>query len=219
MASSISATHLAISVRLVSRISFAVIMADFKEFAMVVVQRNEVSRSRLAYWLTIVLSAIVLAAVAVNFSGVPELAQLGLVIVAAMAALAILLSFIQLYTIPKRSQVLLFQKDDAMVVATNAIHEGFKLRFLRDILGENVGSFSDEDRVRWRSLEADGFYASLNIRGARKLILLRLCTMIFDDVFLVDPSGRWEHHDCSSTSEPSFSKREMPPLNRWKSSP
>ena len=186
---------------------------------MVVVQRNEISRTRLSHGLTIVLSVIVLAGVAVSFSGRPELAQLGLVVVAAIAVLAILLSFIQLYTIPKRSQVLLFQRDDATVVATNAIHEGFKLRFLRDIFGENVSLFSDDERARWRSLEADGFYASLMVHGIRKLILLRLCTMIFDDVFVVDPSGRWEHHDSSSTSEPSFSKREMPRLTSWKSSP
>jgi hypothetical protein len=42
--------------------------------------------------------------------------------------------------------------------------------------------------------------------------------MIFDDVFVVDRNNRWEHHDSSSTAEPSFSKREMPPLTSWKSS-
>jgi hypothetical protein len=68
-------------------------------------------------------------------------------------------------------------------------------------------------------LEADGFYATLYVRNVRKLIMLRLCTMLFDDVFCVDRNNRWEHHDSSSTSEPSFSKREMPPgLTSWKSS-
>jgi hypothetical protein len=129
------------------------------------------------------------------------------------------LSFVQLYAHPRRSQVLLFQHDDETVVATNAIHEGYKLRFLRDVLGENVFSFSDDDRARWKSLEADGFYAALIVRNVRKLMLLRLCTMMFDDVFAVDRSDRWEHHDSSSTSEPSFSKREMPRLTSWKSSP
>ena len=101
------------------------------------------------------------------------------------------------------------------VVATNALHEGFKLRFLRDILGENVMSFSDEDRARWKPLENDGFYAALTVRSVRKLIMLRLCTMIFDDVFAVDLSNRWEHHDASNTPEPTFSKREMPRLTSW----
>ncbi len=140
---------------------------------MVVVQRNEVSRSRLGHWLTIVLSVIVLAAIAVNFSGRQEFAQFGLVVVGALAVLAILLSCIQLYAIPRRSQVLFFQRGDETVIATNAIHEGFKLRFLRDVFGENVRSFNDEDRARWRSLEADGFYASLLVHGVRKLVLLR----------------------------------------------
>lgn len=186
---------------------------------MVVVQRNEVTRNRLLQLLTIILSAAALAVAAINLPGGSELAQLGLIAIGAIAAVAMVLSFIQLYAHPRRSQVLIVQRDDEMMVATDAIHEGFKLRFLRDILGDNVVSFSDEERARWRSLEADGFYAAMNVRNVRKLILLRLCTMIFDDVFVVDSSDRWEHHDSSRTSEPSFCKREMPRLTRWKSSP
>jgi hypothetical protein len=49
-------------------------------------------------------------------------------------------------------------------------------------------------------------------------VLLRLCMMIFDDVFVADRNNRWEHHDSSSTAEPSFSKREMPRLTSRKSS-
>ena len=92
------------------------------------------------------------------------------------------------------------------------LHEGFKLRFLRDVLGEHVASFTDEERARWKPLEEDGFYATLYIRNARKVMMLRLCTMIFDDVFVADRNGRWEHHDSSRTAEPSFSKRETPRL-------
>jgi hypothetical protein len=183
---------------------------------MVVVQRNEVSRIRILCWLTIILSAVVVTGIAFGFSGRSERAQLALVFLGAGGVGAIILAFVQLYAHPKRSQVVLFQNDQETVVATNAIHEGFKLRFLRDILGENVFSFTDEERARWKRLEADGFYASLNVRNVRKVILLRLCTMIFDDVFIVDRSDRWEHHDSSSTSEPSFSKREMPRLTGWK---
>jgi hypothetical protein len=40
--------------------------------------------------------------------------------------------------------------------------------------------------------------------------------MIFDDVFVGDQYGRWEYHDASCTSEPTFSKRETPPLKSWK---
>lgn len=190
-----------------------------KGVVMVVVQRNEVSRNRLLHWLTILLSAVLLVGIAFNFAGRSDLAQLGLVLLAALAVVAIVVSFIQLYALPARSQVLIFHRDEEMVIATNAIHEGFKLRFLRDILGENVTSFSDEERARWKVLEADGFYAALNVRNVRKLIVMRLCTMIFDDVFIADRNDRWEHHDSSSTSEPSFSKREMPRLTSWKSSP
>ena len=170
------------------------------------------------FLLTIVLSIISLIAVFLNFSDVSQPAQLGMVGLGAAAIVALALSVLQLYVHPKRSQVILFQNDEEIVIATNALHEGFKLRFLRDILGENLTSFSDEERARWKPLESDGFYATLHVRGVRKVIMLRLCTMIFDDVFVADRNNRWEHHDSSSTAEPSFSKREMPPLTTWKSS-
>src|SRR6266850_8541001 len=187
---------------------------------MVVLQRNEVSRIRLLYILTIILSAVVLAGTIVNFSQRSEPAQAFSLLLGAIAVVAAVLSLIQLLAHPKRSQVLLFHRgDEEMVVATNALHEGFKLRFLRDILGDHVTSFTDEDRAHWKSLEDDGFYAALYVRHVRKLIMLRLCTMIFDDVFVADRNNRWEHHDSSRTAEPSHSRRESPNLTGWHSSP
>jgi hypothetical protein len=185
---------------------------------MVVLQRHDISRNRIVYLLTVTLSAVVLGGVVTNFSGASELMRLLLVILGGIAGAALVLSLLQLYALPGRAQVLLFQNDEEVVIATNAIHEGFKLRFLRDILGENVTAFNDEDRARWKPLESDGYYAALHVRNVRKLILLRLCTMIFDDVFFADPGNRWEHHECSSTAEPTFPRREMPRLNSWKSS-
>ena len=179
---------------------------------MVVVQRNEVSRARVTGWLTILLSAVVIGGIARVFSGQSDAMRFVLVLLGAAAVVAVLLSVLQLYAHPKRSQVLLFQRDDEMVLATNAVHEGFKLRFLRDILGENVFAFSDEERARWKGLETDGFYATLYVRGVRKVIMVRLCTMIFDDVFVADRNSRWEHYDSSRTPEPSFTKPEMPAL-------
>ena len=182
---------------------------------MVVVQRNEVSRNKVIYFLAIVLSAVILAEALMNFSLSSQIGQLTYVLLALAAILAVALSLIQVFAHPKRSQVLLIHRDEDMVVATNALHEGFKLRFLRDILGENVTSFSDDERARWKPLENDGFYAAFSVRNVRKLIMLRLCTMVFDDVFAVDRNNRWEHHDASNTAEPTYSKREMPRLTSW----
>jgi len=179
---------------------------------MVIVQRNEISRARFLCFLTVVLSIIVLLGISFRFSGQSPATRITLLLLGVAALVGIVLSMIQLYAHPQRSQVILFHRDEEMVIATNAVHEGFKLRFLRDILGENVGSFSDEERARWKGLEADGFYATLYVRNVRKLIMLRLCTMIFDDVFVADRNGRWEHHDSSRTAEPTFLKREMPRL-------
>ena len=75
---------------------------------------------------------------------------------------------------------------------------------------------SDEDRVRWKTLEDDGYYPALCVRNPKKLLILRLCTMVFDDVFAVDASNRWEHHDSASTAEPSFAKGERPRLKHGK---
>src|ERR1043166_635401 len=99
---------------------------------MVVLQRNEVTRNRILYLLAIILSAFVLANTLMNFSGSSQVVQAFYLMVALVAVIALALSIVQLVAHPKRSQVLIFHRDQEMVVATNVIHEGFKLRFLRD---------------------------------------------------------------------------------------
>ena len=130
---------------------------------------------------------------------------------------AIILSAAQLFALPRRSHALIIHRaDEEMVIATNTPHEGFKLRFLRDVLHENVYTLSDHDREIYKPLEIDGYHTAMVIRNVRKLLLLRLCTMMFDDVFVIDQTNRWEHHESSNTSEPTFHKREAPPLTAWK---
>src|SRR5207237_8845851 len=107
---------------------------------MVVLQRNEVSRNRLLYILTVILSAVVLAGIVVNFSQSSDAVKGFSLLLGAIAALAVVLSLIQLFAHPRRSQVLLFHRDDDMVVASNALHEGFKLQFLPDFLVDHFTS-------------------------------------------------------------------------------
>src|SRR5688572_1962864 len=101
---------------------------------MVVVQRNEVSRARILCLLTIVLSAVVLVGIGSTFSGQSEIVKVVLIALGAGALVAVIFAIIAIWAHPKRSQVILFQRDEEFVIATNAVHEGFKLRFLRDIL-------------------------------------------------------------------------------------
>jgi hypothetical protein len=185
---------------------------------MVVQQRNEVHRNRILNSLTIVLAASVIAGITFEYAERSEGVQVVMIVLGACSVAAIALAAVQLIGYPKRSQVLLFHLEDRMIIATNARHEGYKLRFIRDILGDSVGSFSDDERLHWKTLEADGYYPALYIRNPKKLLMLRLCTMIFDDVFVADRNDRWEYHDASSTSEPTYSNREMPPLKAWKGS-
>jgi hypothetical protein len=183
---------------------------------MVILQRTELGRIRLLYLLTLILAISALVISITFYSQASENLQLGLLALGTMGLVALVLAFLQLYVYPKRSHALLLQRGTEMIIATNALHEGFKLRFLRDILADNVTALSDEDRARWKSLEEDGYYPALCVRNPKKVVILRLCTMIFDDVFAVDMSNRWEHHDSASTAEPSFANAERPHLKSWK---
>jgi hypothetical protein len=182
---------------------------------MVVLQRTEIGRIRILYFLSIVLGTTAVVTAATLYSQVSETSQLALVLLGIIGLAAVVLSLLQLYAFPKRSHALLVHRGTEMIIATNALHEGFKLRFLRDVLSENIASLSDEERARWKFLEADGYYPALYVRNPKKLLILRLCTMLFDDVFAVDVNNRWEHHDCASTSEPTFARGEMPRLRAW----
>jgi len=183
---------------------------------MVVLQRTELGRIRFLYFLTVLLATAVLVAAITLYSQAGENIRLALVLLGAVGLAALVLALLQLFVYPKRSHALLLQRGTEMIIATNALHEGFKLRFLRDVLSDNVTALTDEDRARWKTLETDGYYPALCVRNPKKLLILRLCTMLFDDVFAVDASNRWEHHDCGSTAEPSFAKGERPRLKAWK---
>jgi len=183
---------------------------------MVIQQRSELRRNRVLYFVSLILAFTVVGGVTWEYARVIPTLQTVLAILALLAIGTIVLASIQLYSSPKRSHAVIIQRENDMVIATNAVHEGFKLRFLRDVLSENVFSFSDTDREMFRPLEADGYYPSLVVRNVRKVLLLRLCTLLFDDVYCVDPTDRWEHYDSSNTSEPSFHKREMPRFRAWK---
>lgn len=183
---------------------------------MVVQQRTELGRIRILYLLTLILAASALVTSIVLYSSAGETLRAGLMVLGVVAIAALVLALLQLYTHPRRSHALLFHRGSDMIIATNALHEGFKLRFLRDVLSDSVTVLSDEDRARWKSLEEDGYYAALCVKNPRKVLILRLCTMLFDDVFAVDANNRWEHHDSASTPEPTFANAERPHLKTWK---
>jgi len=183
---------------------------------MVVQSRSDVRRNRLIYILTIILSIAVLLTAISQYSESSDGMRAVFLILSMASLLSIILCGFQLYGVPQRSSVLLIHKGDEMIVATNATHEGFKFRFIRDVLSENITGVSDADRAQWKFLEDDGYFTALCIRNPKKLLILRLCTMAFDDVYFIDSSNRWEHHDCSSTSEPTFSTPEKPQIREWK---
>src|SRR5437899_9173240 len=153
---------------------------------MVIQKRIELGRNRILYFLSLILAIATLIAVVTEYSTAGHAKQLLLLVAGIAAIAAIAFVVVQLYSFPKRSHAVLIQREGDMIIATNAVHEGFKLRFLRDILSENVFAFSDEDREKYKTLEADGYYPAMLVRNVRKVLLLRLCTMIFDDVYCVD---------------------------------
>ena len=183
---------------------------------MVVQQRTELGRIRILYYFTIVLAVTTLVSVARSYSQATDAVRLGLILLGVVAFAALVLALLQWYAHPKRSHALLVHRGSEMIIATNALHEGFKLRFLRDILNDNVAVLSDEERARWKFLEDDGYYPALCVKNPRKILILRLCNMVFDDVFALDVNNRWEHHDSSSTAEPTFARGDKPNLKAWK---
>jgi hypothetical protein len=182
---------------------------------MVVLQRSDLGRIRLIYFFAIVLSVAAIVVAATNYSTSSETVRLALAVWALIAAITLGLCAIQLAAYPERSHALLLHFGDHMIIATNALHESFKLRFLRDILTDSVTTLSDEDHARWKALETDGYHLALRVQNPRKILILRLCTMVFDDVFVIDRSNRWEHHDSSSTADPTSASREMPTFRTW----
>jgi hypothetical protein len=182
---------------------------------MVVQQRTELVRTRVLYFLTLILATTAIVTSVSLYSQANDNVRSALVVLGLVGVIALLLALLQIYAFPRRSHVLLVHRGTEMIIATNALHEGFKLRFLRDVLSENMSAITDEDRERWKFLEADGYYPALCVRNPKKLLILRLCAMVFDDVFAVDVNDRWEHHDSSSTAEPSYAKGEMPRLKAW----
>jgi hypothetical protein len=183
---------------------------------MVVQQRTELGRIRLLFFLTIILATTGLVSAISLYSRVTDTVAIGVALLGILSFFALVLALLLLYMHPRRSHALLVHRGAEMIVATNAIHEGFKLRFLRDILSDSVSVLTDEERARWKFLESDGYYPALCVRNPRKILVLRLCTMIFDDVFTLDVNQRWEHHDSSSTAEPSFATGDRPRLKAWK---
>src|SRR5262245_57543278 len=99
---------------------------------MVVQTRTDVRRNRLLYILTIILSIAVLATAFLMYSQSPDATRAVFLILSLASLIAAGLSIFQLYGLPRRSSVILIHKGDEMIIATNATHEGFKFRFLRD---------------------------------------------------------------------------------------
>ena len=119
---------------------------------MVIQQRTELRRNRILYFLSLILAIAVLAILISQYSAASANVQLVLLLIGLTALASVALVIVQLYSFPKRSHALLIQRDSEFIVATNVVHEGFKLRFLRDVLSENVFSFSDEDREKYKAL-------------------------------------------------------------------
>ena len=179
---------------------------------MVVLGRNEINRARLAGALAIVMASAVLIGIASIFAGSSEPVRLGLVGLGLAGVVTLILSLFQLLSRRSASKLILFHQGNDYVVATNHLHDGFKLRFFRDVLSDGVGPFSDDERIRWNVLSQEGFHPVFVIRNARKTLILPIGYMLFDEVFVCDHTQRWDYYDCRKTSDPTFSRRGVSPF-------
>lgn len=175
---------------------------------MVILPRNEIRRTRVIA----ILSAILALAVLGGLLRSPDLhpaIRLGL----GLAALAgLVLPVVHILSMRGPSKMVLFHQGNQTILATNHLHQGNRLRFFRDVLGEHQFAFSDEERERWSALEKEGFHPVFNVRDLRKTYLLALCCMTFDEVYVLDHLGRWDFFNCHNTSEPTYSTRGVSPF-------
>lgn len=181
---------------------------------MVVLGRNEVNRMRLAGALAIIMSLVALTAVTFIFFDSPEIVRWGLLVLSITAVVTIVVSSMELFSNRSVSKIILFQADNDYIVTTNHLHDGFKLRFFRDIFGDAIGHFSDEDRTKWSVLSKEGIHPVFIIHNTRKTLILSISQMLFDEVFVYDHTGQWNYFDCRQTSEPTSSERGLSPFKQ-----
>ena len=180
---------------------------------MVVLPRSEIKRAQVGGVLTCILGGVVLVEILSNFVGASELVQVGMTLLAIVALGAIVLSVLGALSHRRNSRAVIFQEEDHFVMATNHLHEGYKLRFFRDVLNEKIVTFTDAEREHWKVIEQFGFHAVFGIKDIRKPVLLPLCFMVFDEVFVVDHTRMWDYFNSKNTSEPTFSDRGVGPFD------
>lgn len=180
---------------------------------MVVVARSELKRMRTICILTIILAVAAVIGVISDIGSKTDAVQAALVALVLVALVAAVLAALQLWLDRGPSRAVVFHSDERMIVATDQLHQGFKLRLFRDLLTENMFAFSDDERERWSALTKEGFHPVFNLRNVRKTFLLPICFTVFDEVFYSDGSGRWDYYDCRNTSEPTYAERGVGPFS------
>ena len=188
---------------------------------MVVLQRNEVRRHQFVLFLTIILS--VMHFNCRLFSIFPErLKRYSLVLDrwgCCRSCRIISVGIAALRACRNAARFCLFRTKTEIVIATNALHEGFKLRFLRDILGENDYRLQRRGSAALEELEADGFYATLYIRNVRKA---HHAAALHDDLrrCFLSPTATIDGNITIRRTPPSLRSRSVKcrRLTSWKSS-
>ena len=179
---------------------------------MVISTRRELNRMRTGNVLGLLLGLLVGVSVLGAFAGSGPIRQTVLSVIGLVALTAIAIGLVQLISLRGTSRAILFHQPDQMVIATNHLHDGYKLRFFRDLLSDSITAFTDEEREQWSALSKVGFHPVFKVRDARKPILLSMLFLLFDDVYVLDHTNRWDYFDCRNTSEPTYSKRGVGPF-------
>ncbi len=179
---------------------------------MVFFSRREINRMRTGHMLGLLLGLAVLVSVARGFSQSNQVGQFISIVIGLVALATIGIALIQIFSYRGSSKAILFHQDESMVIATNHLHDGYRLRFFRDLLNDHITAFSDEERDQWSSLTKEGFHAVFKIHDVRKPFILPMLFLVFDEVFVSDHMNRWDYFDCRNTSEPTYSRRGVRPF-------
>ena len=179
---------------------------------MEVLARKELNRIRLGNALALLMALVVLLGALTFLPHTSNIGRLALIGRIFISILTLLVTVFQLASRLSRSKVILVQRGNDFTVITNSLHDGFKLRFLRDILTDAISPLSDVQRKQWELLDTEGFHPVFVLVNVRKTLIITICCLIFDEVIFYDHKQRWDYYDCTKTSDPTFPIRGTSPF-------
>ncbi len=177
---------------------------------MVVVQRSEITWYRVLSLWAFVFSVSILTWTRLGFRET-EFSKVTVIVLTLFSLVIMTSSLIGLWRFRRRSKVILFkQGPETLLYSSQPIEDGYKFRLFRDVIGEKIVNRYHTDDPESLPVQVKGFELVLVFSDANMPMILRLCQLLFDDVYMNDPEHVWIRYDSGSDSEPSIWDKQNP---------